>query len=64
MLDGCLCQIDFLDAEVAAPEREITKQALAWPEVLRPMTVPGVNVHTAATFMASIGDVRCFSSPR
>jgi hypothetical protein len=27
------------------------------------MSVPGVNVQTAATFMASIGDVRRFSSP-
>jgi transposase len=28
------------------------------------MTVPGVNVQTAATFMAAIGDIRRFSSPR
>jgi hypothetical protein len=28
------------------------------------MTVPGVNVQTAATFMASVGDIRRFSSPR
>jgi len=63
-LDGCLRQIDFLDAEVAALDAEIAKQALAWPEVLRLMSVPGVNVQTAATFMASIGDVSRFSSPR
>ena len=63
-LDGCLRQVDFLDAEVAALDREIAKQALAWPEVLRLMSVPGVNVQTAATFMASIGDIRRFSSPR
>jgi transposase len=63
-LDGCLRQVDFLDAEVAALDREIAKQALAWPEVLRLMSVPGVNVQTAAAFMASIGDVRRFSSPR
>jgi transposase len=56
-LDGCLRQVDFLDAEIA-------KQALAWPEVLRLMTVPGVNVQTAATFMAAIGDIRRFCSPR
>jgi len=31
---------------------------------LRLMTVPGVNVQTAATFMASVGDIRRFSSPR
>ena len=47
-----------------ALDREIATQALAWPEVLRLMTVPGVNVQTAATFMASVGDIRRFSSPR
>ena len=63
-LDGCLRQVDFLDGEIAAIDREIAKQALAWPEVLRLMTVPGVNVQTAATFMASIGDIRRFPSAR
>jgi transposase len=62
-LDGCLRQVDFLDAEVAALDREIAKQALAWPEVLRLMSVPGVNLQTAATFMASVGTIHCFSSP-
>ena len=63
-LDGCLRQVDFLDARDRRARREIAKQALAWPEVLRLMTVPGVNVQTAATFMAAIGDIRRFSSPR
>jgi transposase len=63
-LDGCLRQVDFLDGEIAAIDREIAKQALAWPEVLRVMTVPGVNVQTAAAFMASIGDIRRFRSAR
>jgi transposase len=63
-LDGCLRQIDFLDAEIAQLDAEIARQALAWPEVLRLMTVPGVNVQTAATFMASVGDIHRFSSPR
>jgi transposase len=62
-LDGCLRQIDFLELEVTALDREIAKHALAWPEILRLMTVPGVNVQTAATFMASVGDIRRFSSP-
>ena len=62
-LDGCLRQVDFLDVEIAALDAEIAKQALAWPEVLRLMTVPGVNVQTAATFMAAIGDIGRFSSP-
>jgi transposase len=63
-LDGCLRQVDFLDGEVVAIDREIAKQALAWPEVLRLMTVPGVNVQTAATFMAAVGDIRRFPSAR
>jgi transposase len=63
-LDGCLRQVDFLDLEIEQLEREIAKQALAWPEVLRLMTVPGVNVQTAATFMAAIGDINRFSSSR
>ncbi|HEX6023129.1 MAG TPA: IS110 family transposase, partial [Solirubrobacter sp.] len=61
-LDGCLRQVDFLDGEIAAIDREIAKQALAWPEVLRLMTVPGVNVQTAATFMAAIGEIGRFPS--
>jgi transposase len=63
-LDGCLRQVDFLDREVVAIDREIAKHALAWPEVLRLMTVPGVNVQTAATFMAAVGDIRRFPSSR
>jgi transposase len=52
-LDGCLRQVDFLDGEVAALDREIARIALAWPQLLRLMTVPGVNVQTAAAFMAA-----------
>src|SRR5262245_51612663 len=62
-LEGCLRQVDFLDAEIAALDAEIARRALDWPELLRLMTVPGVNVQTAATFMAAIGDIRRFSSP-
>jgi len=63
-LDGCLRQVDFFDAEIAALDREIAKTALQWPEIQRLMTVPGVNVQTAATFMASVGDIHRFSTPR
>jgi transposase len=62
-LDGCLRQVDFLDEEVGALDAEIARLALAWPEVLRLMSVPGVNVQTAATFMAAVGDIGRFSSP-
>src|SRR5205823_1260309 len=63
-LDGCLRQIDFLDTEIAALEAALATQALGSPEILRLMTVPGVNVHTAAAFMASVGDIRRFRSAR
>jgi transposase len=36
----------------------------AWPEVKRLMTVPGVNVIVAATFMAAIGDIARFPDRR
>jgi transposase len=34
-LDGCLRQVDFLDGEVAALDRDIAKATLAWPEIRR-----------------------------
>jgi transposase len=63
-LEGCLRQIDFLDGEIAALEAVLAKQALDSPEIRRLMTVPGVNMITAATFVASVGDIRRFPSPR
>jgi transposase len=55
-----LRHIEFLDAEVAEVERQIAAQALGSAEIRRLMTVPGVNVICAATFMAAIGDIRRF----
>jgi len=45
-------------------EAALARQALASAEILRLMTVPGVNVHTAAAFMALIGDIRRFPTAR
>ena len=45
---------------VAQVERLIAGQALQWPELRRLMTVPGVNLIVAATFMAAVGDIRRF----
>ena len=61
---GCLRHVDFLDAEVAALDQAIAREALRMPEVLRLMTVPGVSVITASTFIAAIGDIRRFRSAR
>jgi len=56
--------VEFLDAEIAAVERQIARQALGSPELRRLMTVPGVNVICAAAFLAAIGDIRRFATSR
>jgi transposase len=61
---ACLRHVGFLDAEIAAVEREIARQALASPELRRLLTVPGVNVICAATFLAAVGDIRRFPTAR
>jgi transposase len=63
-VDGCLRQIDFLDGEIAALERAIAEHGLASAEIRRLMTVPGVSLMTAATFIATVGDIRRFPAPR
>ena len=59
-VDAGIRHIDFLDSEIAAVERLIAQQALGWPEIRRLMTVPGVNLICAATFIAAVGDPRRF----
>ena len=61
-VDGCLRQLDFCESEIAEAERMIAAEALESPEIRRLMSVPGVNVITAATFMAAIGDVNRFAT--
>lgn len=63
-VDSGLRQIEFLDSEIEAVERLIAAAALESAEVKRLMTVPGVNVICAATFMAAVGEIRRFPSPR
>jgi transposase len=63
-VDAGLRQVDFLDAEIAAVDQLIAAEALGWPEVKRLMTVPGVNVIVAATFIAAVGDIRRFGDRR
>jgi transposase len=63
-VDAGMRQIEFLDSEIAAVERLIARQALNWPEIRRLMTVPGVNLICAATFIAAIGDVGRFFTSR
>jgi transposase len=63
-VDAAIRQIEFLDSEIAAVEQLIAAETLSWPEVKRLMTVPGVNVIVAATFMAAIGDIARFPDRR
>jgi transposase len=59
-----LRQIDFLTEEIEQVERVIAEAALRSPEAKRLMSVPGVNVVCAASFMAAVGDIARFSSQR
>ena len=57
-------QIEFLEKEIAEVERLIAGAALESAEIKRLMSVPGVNVIVAASFMAAIGDIHRFQNPR
>ena len=63
-VDAGIRQIEFLDAEIAAAEKLIAQQALSWPEIRRLMTVPGVNLVCAASFIAAVGNPNRFLSSR
>jgi transposase len=63
-VDACLRQIDFLDSEIAELERVVALDALTRADVRRLMSVPGVNVIVASTFLAAVGDIRRFPGPR
>ncbi len=63
-MDGSLRQLDFLGEELAQIDRVIAGLALADADVLRLMTIPGVDVTTASTLAAVIGDIRRFPTPR
>jgi transposase len=63
-VQGCLRQIDFVDAEIAILERAIADHALASADIKRLMTVPGVSLMTAATFIAAVGEIQRFGDPR
>ena len=63
-VECCLREVDFLDSEIALIERELANQALDSDEIRRLMTVPGVSLVSAATFLAVVGDTKRFSSPK
>jgi transposase len=63
-VDSALRHVEFLDSEIAAVDRLIAREALTSAHARRLMTVPGVNVICAATFLAAVGDVRRFHNAR
>ncbi len=63
-VDAGIRHIEFLDAEIAQAEKLIAQQALSWPEIRRLMTVPGVNLVCAASFIAAVGNPRRFLTSR
>jgi transposase len=63
-VEGCLRQIDFLDEEIAAVNRALAEAAVGSEQMRRLMSVPGVHLQTAATFMACVGDIGRFDDPR
>ena len=63
-VDAGIRQIEFLNSEIAGVERLIAGQALSWPEIRRLMTVSGVNLICAASFIAAIGQPSRFLSSR
>jgi transposase len=63
-VDSALRQVEFLDSEIEAVEQLIASEALDSAEIRRLMSVPGVNVICAATFLAAIGAIPRFETPR
>jgi transposase len=63
-VDAAMRHIEFLDQELAQVEKLIAQQALSWPEIRRLMTVPGVNLIGAASFIAAVGNPNRFLTSR
>src|ERR1019366_701624 len=59
-VDAAMRQIEFLATEIAEVERLIASDALSSAEIKRLMSVPGVNVIVAASFLAAIVDISRF----
>jgi transposase len=63
-VESDLRRLDFSLKERELLDSEIATIALDSPEIRRLMTIPGVDVVTAATMMAVIGDIARFPSAR
>jgi transposase len=63
-VDAGMRLIEFLERKLADVDRLVALDALGWAQVKRLMSVPGVNVIRAASFLAAVGDIDRFKDPR
>lgn len=63
-MSAALRQIDFFTEEIGSIERELAKFGNGSVQVRRLMSVPGVAMITAVTFIAQIGEIDRFASPK
>jgi hypothetical protein len=63
-VEAAMRHIEFLEAEIAEVERLIARDMLWSSDTRTLMSVPGVNLICAATFLAAIGDIRRFPGAR
>ncbi len=62
-VSSCLRQLQFLGDELHRLDQVIAQSALEQQSIGLLLTVPGVNLITAAAFMAAVGDVSRFQTP-
>src|SRR6266545_3057803 len=58
-----LRQLDFHASELALIDADLGQAALGRPEVLRLMTIPGVDATVALSIVAAVGDFTRFRTP-
>src|SRR5579863_6030137 len=63
-ISSCLRQLQFLGEELHRLDEVIAQAALEQHSIRLLLTVPGVNLTTAAAFMAAVGDIARFTDPR
>jgi len=63
-LSASLRLIDFHGAEIETIERELARFAASSAEARRLITVPGVAMVTAVTFLAHVGEIGRFAAPK
>jgi transposase len=63
-VQAALRHVVFLDREIADVEQLVAKQLMGWPEAKRLMTVPGVNMIAAASFLAAVGEINRFRNAK